>query len=1275
MQLLGMSCDEGVIDLTDGIPPYKRQRLDLDASRLAEAGSSAGLTRSSGARNGPHWAYQEQQQPPREVNVKKDARNRPLPSPEFNEKLFELGAVRLPCRAVQNDQAKTTSIKSLSQRVSPFGFQKQQDGKPDEYGDSLFIGNLFERSFRCWTANAAEYEPRHIELDPCPLPADVKEPTQQRLQAVTVVHCDGSRAPLKYGIALGWNATYGQLKEGIKEQCQIPGGQQVTLALLYRNLYTSFVGGNDAHLAAHVPEGTSAKVCCSALLGNNTFPLHDGSDSDSSDDSPYHHYGLPHSDDSSDGEVIVPRAPAQERLVAYIMSKPKNPNKTKNVIVYTNSSALPLLLPIKSKWTKGGPEADKHVRAAISKALAPAALPGLAKGSSFALSLSDRAGFNEATPFSVRSPLPGYDDCTFLCAVWDQETLAKEYNMKIMAEPVVHESADKDLLAESSTGFLLLRQFNKAMAEAKEMPWHVVHELQRASEAVPCAPSGQRWPLIHLSMTLEAASDKPEEAKGNLVFKVWCWKNDYPAVPGQQRLMQNLDDWAAVKNMSYECQAQNFRLKNFMAFLCKGLPRFDQMQAELEKWSKLDVQKQRTLPGMMALLQADERPEADQPEGLSVSLRPYQRQSLKFMLDIEQTEGGFRDQLFCQVSNSQGDTFWYSPVLGRCSSHVDPMPQGGILGEEMGLGKTVEVAALVLSHPAAPLQSTCETTRDGLIASRATLVVCPVSLMGQWAEELADKAKGRLKVLLHHGPKRSKDPKDLAAYDIVLVTYQTLGLDFSRGSKETSGDGKNRFPPCGSIQWHRIVLDEAHTVKNPGAQLTKACMALASNKRWCVTGTPVGSDIADLKGQFNFLQLHPFTNKNFFSIYVKPAYSGSTWARPPASILLCILSQCMIRHTKLQVLGGEEVLQLPGKTENLVPVSFSQEEQELYMHVFERARTNSLTKTWPWSVPSFMLNITVLPELPNAVGTVSMAVNADAVCTEEACCICFESPIREPTRTKCNHWFCWECIGTLLQGRTGAAASLVCPLCRAKVQGQELVKGVNEDAQTLEEEDSFAASLERKASTSESKLMALLEELRVMRENDPTAKALVFSQFVSTIEWLKVKLAEQGFSYRTISGSMSLQQRSKAIEAFQKDPPTTVFLLSMRSGSVGINLTSANYVFILEPALNPALEEQAVGRAWRMGQQREVTVKKFFVKGSVEERIMQMVQQRKEGSKSQEPSTSGGLTWADLGQVRGSNRNQVKAQDIVGSMKADKQNLRMEELDLLFQTPSFSATA
>ena len=110
-------------------------------------------------------------------------------------------------------------------------------------------------------------------------------------------------------------------------------------------------------------------------------------------------------------------------------------------------------------------------------------------------------------------------------------------------------------------------------------------------------------------------------------------------------------------------------------------------------------------------------------------------------------------------------------------------------------------------------------------------MVCPVSLMGQWAEELADKTAGSLKVLMHHGTKRSKDPKDLAEYDVVLVTYQTLGLEFSKGLKEAVREDMNLFPPCGSIQWHRIVLDEAHTVKNPSAQLTKACTALHGHKR------------------------------------------------------------------------------------------------------------------------------------------------------------------------------------------------------------------------------------------------------------------------------------------------------------------------------------------------------------------------------------------------------------------------------------------------------------
>ncbi|KAL3157879.1 hypothetical protein ABBQ32_012289 [Trebouxia sp. C0010 RCD-2024] len=1189
-----------LIDLTDDVPSNKRQRLTPGPSEYEASSSSAPTLTSS------RWGPNSDKATKHQSATKP---NKPFRSPELDANLFELGTVRLPCEVAKGSSADTT-IHSLKQRLAPYGFEKRNDGVKADYDGQICLDNLFERQWKGCVGMASQYESTYIELDPCihePLPP---LPAQQRVEAVTVCYTDGSAAPVTYGIPIEWDGMNQQLSDGVMRQCGLSEDKQVVLVMLENNLFDRFLQPeHPVHKFGHACYANWGRFAEPDEYGNADTETNDSeaSDSDSSsEDGHMHPYTC---------ESVVLRCKKLHHTVAYIVParKPSADTVIYN-IVYTNSSALPLLVPMKSSISRGGKEADKQVRAAIKTALTPAARATPNRNKPYALSHCNRYGSNSGQPYTQTLYDWTVDQHSYLCAVWSRAELNMEYNMKIMAEPAVHESAAKEVLEESSKGMVQLRQYDLAKGEARDRPWQLISDLHSASATC-------MWPSIRVELNLEPDSKRPDETRGTVVLKVWCWRNGTSRVAAQQLMLQ-LDDWWALKDLSYESQAQNFRLKHFMNMLLWGHPHHDHLQAELAQWDKLDSQKLRTLTGMLQLLQADTRPEADQPEGLTVQLRPYQRQSLQFMIDNENTEGGFRHHLFCSVTNSKGERYWYSPILGRICQDVAAMPQGGILGEEMGLGKTVEIAALMLSRPAPELQPAHQTTSDGLLVSRATLVVCPVTLMGQWYEELADKTGGTLKVVMHHGTKRSRDPKDLTGYDVVLVTYQTLGLEFSRGLKEVSGTegGVNLFPPCGSILWHRIVLDEAHTVKNPTALMSKACTALRGDKRWCVTGTPVGTDIADLKGQFNFLQLHPFTNKNFFNTYVKPAYSGSSWARSPAYVLLYVLGQCMIRHTKLQVLEGEEILQLPKKTEELVPVAFSSVEQELYMHVFERARTKyqMFRSQGPHMVSKRLIQImsTLLPlrricsggqlsdkdlavEMPESVGKVSMAVDASAVCTEEACCICFESPLREPTMTKCNHWFCWECIGTLLQAsRVGNAPHLVCPLCRAKVQGQELVKGVNEGAQALEEEDSLTATLEQQAGSSESKLNALLEELRVMREREPSAKALVFSQFASTIDWLKVKLQEQGFGYRTISGSMTLKQRSKAIEAFQKDPPTTVFLLSMRSGSVGINLTSANHVFILEPALNPALEEQAVGRAWRMGQQREVTVKKFYVKVS-----------------------------------------------------------------------------
>lgn len=131
-----------------------------------------------------------------------------------------------------------------------------------------------------------------------------------------------------------------------------------------------------------------------------------------------------------------------------------------------------------------------------------------------------------------------------------------------------------------------------------------------------------------------------------------------------------------------------------------------------------------------------------------------------------------------------------------------------------------------------------------------------------------------------------------------------------------------------------------------------------------------------------------------------------------------------------------------------------------------------------------------------------------------------------------------------------------------------------------------------------------------MHASDSGNKALIFTQFNDTLEFVAKQLQQNGFTCRCISGKMPMKQRAAAIEAFQSDPPTTVFVLSVRAAAVGITLTSANYIFMVEPLLNTALDDQAVGRAWRMGQTRPVTVKRLYIKGSVEEAIMTVAKDR-----------------------------------------------------------------
>lgn len=124
------------------------------------------------------------------------------------------------------------------------------------------------------------------------------------------------------------------------------------------------------------------------------------------------------------------------------------------------------------------------------------------------------------------------------------------------------------------------------------------------------------------------------------------------------------------------------------------------------------------------------------------------------------------------------------------------------------------------------------------IKSKATLVVCPVSLVAQWAREIITKTRPSLKVCIHHGPNRTHDPTELAAYDVIVTAYTTVASDLPPED--------HRRGPLGRIKFHRVILDEAHTIKNRNTQMAAACCRLETTYRWCLTATPIQNRIDEL---------------------------------------------------------------------------------------------------------------------------------------------------------------------------------------------------------------------------------------------------------------------------------------------------------------------------------------------------------------------------------------------------------------------------------------------
>ncbi|RLM75267.1 hypothetical protein C2845_PM15G02480 [Panicum miliaceum] len=643
--------------------------------------------------------------------------------------------------------------------------------------------------------------------------------------------------------------------------------------------------------------------------------------------------------------------------------------------------------------------------------------------------------------------------------------------------------------------------------------------------------------------------------------------------------------------------------------------------------------------------------EAEPPSTLVSVLKPYQKQALFWMSKLEKgmdANEATKTLNPCwsayNIADKRAPAVYVNLFTGQATTQFPSATgtaRGGILADAMGLGKTVMTIALILSDPRGEYSNYIERDRRGLRdhgtrarTSRSsvrggTLIVCPMPLLGQWKDELeAHSTPGALSVFVHYGGDKTDNLMLMAQHDVVLTTYGVLSAAYK-------ANGSSIFH---RMDWYRIVLDEAHTIKSPKTKGAQAAFGLNSECRWCLTGTPLQNNLEDLYSLFCFLHVEPWCNANWWQKLIEKPYENGD--DRGLKIVRAILRPLMLRRTKeTKDKIGNPILVLPPAHIEVVECEQSEHERDFYEALFRRSKVQFDKFVAQGSVLNNYANILELllrlrqccnhpflvisradpqkyadldqlaQQFLEGVQSCSGRQNAlpSRAYVEEVveeirqgataeCPICLESASDDPVLTPCAHQMCRECL--LSSWRTPDGGP--CPLCRSHISQSDLI--------ILPAQCRFQVDAENnwKDSCKVSKLILILEDLQKKKE-----KSIVFSQFTSFFDLLEIPFNHKGMKFLRYDGRLSQKHKEKVLKEFSASQDKLVLLMSLKAGGVGLNLTAASNVFLMDPWWNPAVEEQAIMRIHRIGQKRAVQVRRFIVKDTVEER-MQQVQVRKQ---------------------------------------------------------------
>ncbi|KAJ8262866.1 hypothetical protein COCON_G00153230 [Conger conger] len=498
---------------------------------------------------------------------------------------------------------------------------------------------------------------------------------------------------------------------------------------------------------------------------------------------------------------------------------------------------------------------------------------------------------------------------------------------------------------------------------------------------------------------------------------------------------------------------------------------------------------------------------------------------------------------------------------------------GCILGDDMGLGKTIQVIAFL----AAALRKTgtwqdIENNAPQFLLSQASsekrktqkvfLVVAPLSVLYNWKDEL--DTWGHFQSLIVHGARKDEEFARLrrARCEVALTTYETLRLCLEQFN---------------SIDWSAVIVDEAHKIKNPNSQITQAMKGMRCKVRVGLTGTILQNNLEELWCVMDWAvpgclgSLGHFKTRFADPIELGQKHSNTKRAlatgRRAVELLARRLSRCFLRRTKGLISG-----QLPRKDDRVVYCSMTEFQEAVYRAVLDSEDVALMLRSGE-----------------------KCACSSGRL--RKKCCFKKNSkgvPVR----------FLYFSYLAILRKLSNHVALLQPTGGSSKKQEQYVNEICEKVFQKFPEfvQRQREAAFEAMSDPVYSGKMKVLQKLlkHFVKNKD---KVLLFSLSTKLLDILESHCMAEGVEFSRLDGNTKAKERVKIVREFNSSPDINLCLVSTMAGGLGLNFVGANIVVLFDPTWNPANDLQAIDRAYRIGQCRDVTVFRLISLGSVEEVI------------------------------------------------------------------------